>query len=635
MPDSETFDAFYARTVWNVTNQMHALAGDDGAADHAIREAYARAYQQWYEIAGYPDTEGWVLAIAKEAYQRRRPEAAMPVRDRQVERAGHDPLSMPGMFRPAMTPAESSGTGDTTLAPPAAARADGGQANGWFTPASEPPGPADGANAGNPAQGISGVFGGPAGGSGHGMATAQLAGNQPALSGQPAEPTTPWRPGRQTRVTVGGRRRRSVVLIALVAVVVLAAAGVAYLISGQHPSGRTASHGATHGKPAVRMLGAGKTGTRSAIPWSLVGSGWTLAEVSSAQAGTGLNGTGGNVTTYVVDPEGGRYQVQTSTGSAPVLLAWSGNAQTALFAQQTSSPGTSLTYDLLSLTTGDLSPLPLPPGVTAVGFTRPDGLNILAVSQTATAFQLDRFNLQGAFQATIGSLPVKPGVTPDWQDCGTECGALSSPDGLYAVWGVHGDQMQFLSNAGGPVIRRLDVPDSGSPPSCAPLTWWNSGTVLASCGVTGQPAGVSRLWLVPDDGTTPTALTSASGSPSGSGFIIGAWQGPNGVFVNQTNARQCPGSPSGPGGLALATISGGSLQPVSVGGTTNNHTSVVSVSGGRLLLLAQSGCPSSSSLLWLDPSTGATQTVLSAPASQVGVVAAVPYGNGPTAISGG
>ena len=121
MPDSESFDAFYARTVGTVTGQMHALAGDDSAADHAIREAYARAYQQWYEIAGYPDTEGWVLAVAREAYQRRRPMAAAPARD--PTRPGHDPLSMPGMFRPAR--GEAAGTGDTTLAPPAAGSAAG------------------------------------------------------------------------------------------------------------------------------------------------------------------------------------------------------------------------------------------------------------------------------------------------------------------------------------------------------------------------------------------------------------------------------------------------------------------------------------------------------------------------------
>ena len=74
MPESESFDAFYARTVWSVTRQMHALAGEDSLADHAIREAYAKAYQQWYEVSGYGDSEAWVLGVAKDAYQRRRAE---------------------------------------------------------------------------------------------------------------------------------------------------------------------------------------------------------------------------------------------------------------------------------------------------------------------------------------------------------------------------------------------------------------------------------------------------------------------------------------------------------------------------------------------------------------------------------
>jgi hypothetical protein len=306
-----------------------------------------------------------------------------------------------------------------------------------------------------------------------------------------------------------------------------------------------------------------------------------------------------------------------------------------LFEVPPSSPGTGVGYELLSLTTGSMSALSLPTGVTAVGFTRPDGLNILAVNQTASAFQLERFNLQGAYQATIGSLPVKPGVTRSWQDCGEGCGALSSPTGIYAVWGVTGDEMQLLSNAGGPVIRRLAVPNSGSPPSCAPLAWWNANTVLASCSVTADPAA-SALWLVPANGSPPTALTSPSGIAEGSGVVIGAWQAPSGVYVSETNAQQCSGAASGPGGLALATVSGGSLRPVSdVAGTTNNHTSVVSAVDGQLLLLAQTSCPGTYSLLWLNPSTGTTQTVLSGPTSQVGVLAAVPYGNGQVSISGG
>jgi TolB protein len=635
MPDVESFDAFYARTVGNITSQMHALAGDDSAADHALREAYARAYQQWFQIAGNPDPEGWVLAVAKDAYQRRRPMAAAPVLDQA--RPGHDPLSMPGMFRPPVRP-EPAGTGDTTLPPPAG---PGEPAGNWFTPASRSDGAAEDAGGNGPARGISGVFGGPPAAPASVMATAQLPGGQPALTAPPAERGEAWWPpgpaGPAPRYRRPPARRPSVTLIVLVVAVAMAVAGgVTYLLTSRHPGGSAAGHNVTtgHHKPAVHMLPAGQTGSLSAIPWSIVGAGWTLAEVSAAAPdANGGATTGGTITTYLVDPEGGKYQIQMSAGPPPLLLAWSGNAQNALLEVLPPS-GTGVSFELLSLTTGSMSALPLPAGVTAVGFTRPDGLNILAVDQTATAFQLERFNLQGAFQATIGSLPVKPGVTPSWENCGAECGALSSPDGLYAVFGVTGDQMQFLGNAGGPVIRRLVVPDSGSPPSCVPLTWWSTQTVLANCSVTGSPYA-GRLWLVPTDGSSPTALTGPSGSGSGSGVLTGAWQAAGKVYVNETSASQCPSAASGPGGLAVATVSGGALQPITVGGTTNNHTSVVSAFHGQLLLLAQTGCPGTYSLLWLNPSTGATQTVLPEPTSQAGVVAAVPYGNGPTAIRGG
>lgn len=617
MPDSESFEAFYGRTVWNVTSQMHALAGEDNAADHAIREAYAQAYQQWYEIAGYPDTEGWVLAVAKAAYQRRRPEAAAPLED--PARPGHDPLSMPGMFRPPAVPDQPAGE-------PAA--------GSWFTPAATSSGAAEGSAGSSPARGISGVFGGRSGtpGSGTGTATTQLADEHPPVSAQPRQPGEPARPGRLDRFTVGGRRR-TISAIALVIVVALAAAGgVAYLVTGRHPA---ASHGAgaAHRKPTVQMLAAGRTGTLSAIPWALVGAGWTLAENSTAAPGPNGTATGsGAVTTYLVDPKGGRYQVQTSSGPAPALLAWSGNAQNALFAVPPSA-GTGVTYDLLSVQTGTMSPLPLPPGVTAVGFTRPDGLNILAVNQTTAAFKLERFNLQGAYQATIGSLPRKPGMS-SWQPgCDVSSCALSSPGGLFAVWGAAGDEMQLLSNAGG-LIRRLAVPDSGSPPSCVPLSWWNGDTVAAYCFAPTSVVG--RIWLVPITGAAPTALTGPAGSMSGSGVVTGAWHGPGPtVYATQTDAQLCAGAATGPGGLALATVSGGTLQPVSIRGTTNNDTSVVSASDGRLLLLAETSCPGTSSLLWLDPATGATQTVLSAPAGEAGVLAAAPFGMGPTALSVG
>src|SRR5271165_1191624 len=142
MPDSETFDAFYARTVWNVTSQMHALAGDDGTADHAIREAYARAYQQWYQVSGYHDTEGWVLATAKDAYERRRAEAGGLSRSAAAQDT--DSGTWPGIYRPVAQPDRGGGQGqpladpDATVAPAWRSGAEAGGSTSSGTPGNFP-----------------------------------------------------------------------------------------------------------------------------------------------------------------------------------------------------------------------------------------------------------------------------------------------------------------------------------------------------------------------------------------------------------------------------------------------------------------------------------------------------------------
>ena len=616
MPGTESFDAFYARTVWTVTSQMHALAGEDTAADHAIREAYAQAYQQWYEIADNPDTESWVLAVAKEAYERRRPEAAS--RPAQPAGPGHDSLSWPGLYRPrtpAGTPSDPASTIGGPMLGMAAAPTFGAAAGPTVDLAGTPAGdlvtrPAAG--------GIGLVAGKPVG-----VAAAPPGADQaepPARTGPPGPPRRHGWPGS---------RRSLMALIAAIAVIV--AGGAIYLTTRGHPGGHPVRHHTATKNRGPAMLPAGKTGTLSAIPWPIHGSAWTLAEVSSAQPGSGQPGT---ITTYLVDPLGGRYQIHTSSpGATPQLLAWSGDGYHALFAVPPSSAGAGATFEILSLQTGTTTPLQLPQGVTAVGFTRPDGLAIVAVKTNPDAFKLQRYGLEGTFQATIGSLPRRPG-SPDWAPgCVTECGALSSPLGERDVWGVTGDEMQLVGNASGKVITRLKVSGSNS---CVPLTWRDNVTVLASCSVSGQPSA-RQLWLVPTDGNQPTQLTQTSGSPSGSGDLIGAWQAGGTTYATVTNFNQCQGAPSGPGGLAIVPVgSDGSLQQqISVQDTTNNRTSIVSASDGKLLVLAQTQCPGTSSLLSLNPSTGDTTTVLAGQAGQVGVLAAVPYGGlEPTATNG-
>jgi len=193
--------------------------------------------------------------------------------------------------------------------------------------------------------------------------------------------------------------------------------------------------------------------------------------------------------------------------------------------------------------------------------------------------------------------------------------------------------MQLVNNAGG-LIRRLHVPGSGTPPSCTPMSWWNSDTILAYCNAASSPGG-GRLWLVRDTGSS-TALTGVSGSASGSGDLTGAWESGSTVYVTSTTATQCQTAASGPGGQQILRLSqSGAEAPISVPDSTNHHAAVVASVGERLLVLAQTSCPGTSSLIWFNPSTHAAQTVLTAPSTEVGVVAAVPFGSEPTATTNG
>lgn len=591
----ESFDAFYGRTVWNVTSAMHAHAGGDSAADHAIREAYARAYQQWYQVGAEPDPQGWVLAAARQAYERRRPAQARAGAEPGPEyTAPPDPRSWPGLYRAetGATAAPDStiagpGLDSFTLAPPAGGAAPPDDPDWMFAgPGGAPPGDPDW------------MFAGPAG----------------ALP-----------PGRPPR-----RGRRSGGLIALAAAALVIVAGVAVFAVTRHSPSRPASlHPAattpqSSSQPANGLLGPGQTGPRSAIPWSKLGedvTGWTLAVTSSAPAGSTGAGT---ITVDLVDPAGGVYTDQTWTpAAAPQLLAWSSDHTRALFAL----PGAAAAsrYELLALDTGTRTALPLPSGVTAVGFTRPSGDAVLAVEQTSARDVLQRYNLTGHLQATVTRQPRQAGQGDLQPGCSELACAVSSPDGIFDVWGIRGGLMQVISNGGGKA-RTLRVPGSGSP-SCVPLTWWDSTTVLASCQGSGQ-SSAGALWLVPSSGAAPSRLAAGTAGPAGTGVLTGAWHAAGTSYVTVTSTRQCAGPAAGTGGLTLRRLQSGGSQKIQIPGSTGNRDQVVSAAAGRLLVLAQTSCPGSASLLALNPASGRATTLLAARAGQAGVVAAAPDGNG-------
>ncbi len=58
------FDSFYASSSRRLLGQVYVMTGDMGAAEDAIAEAYARAWQRWDSVQRYGSPEAWVRTVA-------------------------------------------------------------------------------------------------------------------------------------------------------------------------------------------------------------------------------------------------------------------------------------------------------------------------------------------------------------------------------------------------------------------------------------------------------------------------------------------------------------------------------------------------------------------------------------------
>jgi TolB protein len=350
--------------------------------------------------------------------------------------------------------------------------------------------------------------------------------------------------------------------------------------------------------------GAAAATTRAAttgVPWSKVGPGWELAEYTAGRPPgyTGPAGKAYPVTLYLISPAGVRYPMHTwgSQPTAPYLIAWSGDKTRALLGL------TGSRYEQLTLATGKLTTGQLAGRAAPTGYTLPDGLNILGVTEGSTGTApstVARYSLSGQLLKVLTR-----GVNED--------NAVYAANGTaLAVSGSKG--LELVSNVGG-VIRTLPVPNANPPLGCWPARWWNSTTILAQCLAKG--AYTPRLWLVPTSGKRPTALTPQR---SGAGPDLGdidAWQLASGTYLQAL------------GGCATLQIfrqaASGSITPVVPAHTAGQDNRIVTALGGRLLIDAQTACPGSESLLWYNPATKAEQWLLRAPAGTAGVIGVIAY----------
>jgi hypothetical protein len=363
-----------------------------------------------------------------------------------------------------------------------------------------------------------------------------------------------------------------------------------------------------HAQPAG-IVGAGRTASRLAVPWSKVGVGWTLVTYTTATP-FASPAKAGATTLYLVDPAGGKYVMyhwpHVNADGGVHLIAWSGDGGRAMLSVAKSPTNTAEELDQLTLATGRLTRLRLPASAIPVSYTRPDGVAVLAYRFLASppGIQLDRYGLSGRLEKVLFTQKTKGnngggffnlGQTSPYNPDGTAI-ALTLAEGGTATAG----RSVLISNAGG-LIRRYRSADS-----CFVAGWWTASKLLtANCAE-------SRLFLAPAGGARPTPLTPANKSPYE--FLQDAWQLAGHVYV------QLSGPACGTGSLGV--VRKGELVKVTVPGLSAGAT-VVTTSTSKLLVVAER-CMASSGLLWFNPRNSAQVQVLGQNQGQ-GVIGWVPY----------
>jgi hypothetical protein len=334
---------------------------------------------------------------------------------------------------------------------------------------------------------------------------------------------------------------------------------------------------------------AAKSAVSSLVPLSKVGLGWSIAEYT-----TGSFKHPAKTTLYAVSPQGKKYAFYTWPASfsgtkAFSLVDWSGDKQRVLVHNFFNK------YEQISLVTGKvINTFKLPDTANAIGYTRPDGQNILAQIGNG----IGRYDLNGHLTETFTK---------------NSDSAVDSPDGTSVILAA-GSGLTVDSNGGG-VVRQLHPPIAVF--GCSPVRWWNASTVLAGCNAKHGP-GAFRLWLFPVNGGKVTALTAQRGNKGPDLGDINAYKLTSGVYLQAL----------GPCGVEfVATQSAnGSAHQVKIPGVNGATDHIVTGHGSSLLVQAGNGCGAGASLVWFNPHTKKVTTVLARPKNGDGVQLTIPFG---------
>ncbi len=189
------------------------------------------------------------------------------------------------------------------------------------------------------------------------------------------------------------------------------------------------------------------------VPWSHVGPGWVLAQYTTAAPEGGKTGP---ATLYLVSPGGAKYQLAhwPDFRTAPELVAWSPDGKRALFQVFSGKGG----VEQLTLATGRMSTFVMQGNATPIGYTTPDGLNIVGSRPSGNGTIVARYSLSGRLVQSLGRFD---GGQPLYAPSGTEFAAGASQQlssGLYLQAAGPCGVLHIYRQAPGGSIKLITVP---------------------------------------------------------------------------------------------------------------------------------------------------------------------------------
>jgi len=327
----------------------------------------------------------------------------------------------------------------------------------------------------------------------------------------------------------------------------------------------------THTVAAPPYLPAGQTGSRSQVPWSIVGSGWRLLQPDHVTSA----GPSYDHSLYLYDPVGGSYLITDSLPTGARLVGWSPDGTRAMFAAQ---GGTRQTYYQLQLRSGSTVRVLRTGPSSFLSYTRPSGLAFLIQNfPDPPRLQLVRYSVSGAheltYPAVIGSKAISGGQV------------VYTGDGSELVVPTQDLGSMLIGNDGS--YLRTFRPPAGMA-GCTPIKLWNATTILEYCSHVAGSRSYAALALQPLSGAQPTTLIDTPGR-LGAGYL-NAWQLGNGDALLENSAGGCSDA-------AYDILPKGShtARPLSWPSSIGGPASIVDVTGDIATFLQQtpSGCTGS------------------------------------------